>query len=120
MDTEKPRKKSFNKRNKQSKPNKKSSTPRTPDISSLSDARALSATVIYEVCVNQKSLNTLLPIASQHVDEKDRALLQEMVFGTCRWLLWLKTLYQPLLSKPIHRNDFLVESLLSVGIYQRF
>ena len=59
-----------------------------------------------------------MPLTQNQVDDKDRALLQEIVFGTCRWILWLKTLYQPLLSKPIHRNDFLVECILCVGLYQ--
>jgi transcription termination factor NusB len=114
------RKKSFTKTNKRrpATSKKSSKTPRAPDLKSISNTRALSALLIYEVCVNQKSLNTLLPLTSHQVDEKDRALLQEIVFGTCRWFLWLKTLYQPLLSKAIHRNDFLVESLLCTGLYQ--
>ncbi len=97
---------------------KKTTNPRAPDLKTISDTRALSALLVYEVCINQKSLNTLLPLTNHQIDEKDRALLQEIVFGTCRWFLWLKTLYQALLSKPIHRNDFLVECLLCTGIYQ--
>ncbi len=120
MSTEHPKKKSFTKQSKRRSSNskKQASSPRAPDLKTISEIRALSALIIYEVCINQKSLNTLLPLTSHQVDEKDRALLQELVFGTCRWLLWLKTLYQPSLKKPIHRNDFLVECLLCVGLYQ--
>ena len=120
MSNDNPRTKSFTKNSKRRPSNskKKPANPRAPDLKSISDTRALSAQLVYEVCVNQKSLNSLLPLTSHQVDEKDRALLQEIVFGTCRWLLWLKTLYQPLLSKPVHRNDFLVECLLCIGLYQ--
>jgi len=83
-----------------------------------SDARVLCALVLYQVSVEQKSLNTLLPEASKYVKTQDRALLQELCFGVCRWFYWLKSLYQPLLSKALHRNDFLAECLLCVGIYQ--
>lgn len=96
----------------------KQAAPRSPELNTIKEVRALSALLIYEVCINQKSLNSLLPQTSQQVPEKDRALLQELVFGTCRWLLWLKTLYPSFLKKPIHKNDFLVECLLCVGLYQ--
>lgn len=120
MSDDNSRKKSFTKNSKRRPSNSKkpASSPRAPSLKSISDTRALSALLVYEVCISQKSLNTLLPLTSHQVDEKDRALLQEIVFGTCRWFLWLKTLYQPLLSKPVHRNDFLVECLLCVGLYQ--
>ena len=120
MSNDNPRTKSFTKNTKRRPSNskKKPDRPRAPDLKSISGTRALSALLVYEVCINQKSLNSLLPLTSHQVDEKDRALLQEIVFGTCRWLLWLKTIYQPLLDKPIHRNDFLVECLLCVGLYQ--
>lgn len=107
-----------NRKPNQAKRKDKISTPRSPDIKSIHDCRALSALIVYEVDVNHQSLNSLLPMTSHQVDEKDKALLQELVFGTCRWFFWLKTLYTPFLSKPIHRNDFLVEILLCVGIYQ--
>lgn len=120
MSNDNSKKSSFTKNNKHRQSNRKKppSSPRAPDLKSISDTRALAALLVYEVYINQKSLNSLLPLTSHQVDEKDRALLQEIVFGTCRWFLWLKTLYQPLLSKAIHRNDFLVECLLCVGLYQ--
>jgi 16S rRNA (cytosine967-C5)-methyltransferase len=97
---------------------KRTEAPPLPEMKLFSDARVLCALVLYQVYVQQKSLNTLLPEASRYVREQDRALLQELSFGVCRWFYWLKSLYQPLLSKPLHRNDFLAECLLCVGIYQ--
>ena len=92
--------------------------PPPPDISGQSDVRVLCAIVLYQVSVQQQSLNTLLPEASRSVKEQDRPLLQELCFGVCRWFYWLRSLYQPLLDKPLHRNDFLVDCLLCVGLYQ--
>lgn len=101
-----------------SKTHKRPITTILPDLKQFSDARVLCALLVYQVCVQQKSLNTLLPEANKYVKEQDRALLQELTFGVCRWFYWLQSLYQPLLSKALHRNDFLVECLLCVGIYQ--
>jgi 16S rRNA (cytosine967-C5)-methyltransferase len=92
--------------------------PVLPDLKQFSDARVLCALVLYQVCVQRKSLNTLLPEANRYVREQDRALLQELCFGVCRWFFWLRRQYQPLFEKPLHRNDFLVECLLCTGIYQ--
>ena len=100
------------------KPKNKPPAPRAPELKSITDTRALAALLVYQVHVEHKSLNALLPLVHHQVDDKDKSLLQELVFGTCRWLLWLNTVYQPLLSKPLHRNDFLVECILCVGLYQ--
>jgi len=80
--------------------------------------RAIACQVIHDVAVHQHSLNTLLPKASERVAEKDRALLQELVFGTCRWFYHLETLHNQFLEKPLHKNDKIAETLLKVGIYQ--
>ncbi len=89
-----------------------------PEMHLYSDVRVLCALITYHVCINQKSLNTLLPDANKYVKEQDRALLQELAFGVSRWFFWLQSLYRPKLSKALHRNDFLVECLLCVGLYQ--
>lgn len=96
----------------------KISRPSSPDIHTLSDTRALSAVILYQVFIQQKSLNSLLPLASKQIEPKDRGLLQEIVFGSCRWFFWLQQQYQVQLNKPLHRNDFLVECLLIIGTYQ--
>ena len=80
--------------------------------------RAIACQVVHNVVVQQRSLNTLLPKASEQVAEKDRALLQELVFGTCRWFYHLEAQHNQFLQKPLHKNDKIAETLLKVGIYQ--
>ena len=82
------------------------------------NVRAIACQVIHSVVAQQQSLNTLLPKASERVAEKDKALLQELVFGTCRWFYQLEALHNRFLEKPLHKNDKIAETLLKVGIYQ--
>jgi len=86
--------------------------------SKQNNVRAIACQVIHSVVIQQQSLNTLLPKASEQVAEKDKALLQELVFGTCRWFFHLEALHNQFLQKPLHKNDKIAETLLKVGIYQ--
>ncbi|MFT6122792.1 MAG: 16S rRNA (cytosine967-C5)-methyltransferase [Oleiphilaceae bacterium] len=80
--------------------------------------RAIACQVVHNVVTQGQSLNTLLPKASELVAEKDSALLQELVFGTCRWFYHLEAQHNQFLEKPLHKNDKIAETLLKVGIYQ--
>lgn len=89
----------------------------TPNTSNL---RALAASIVHQVKSQESSLSTLLPRASQSLSPKDKGLLQEMVFGTCRWYFLLEKQYQPLLHKPFGKRLLVAEALLAVGAYQLF
>jgi len=91
---------------------------RQPSFSQLSNLRAIACKVVHDVAYQHKSLTTLLPLANEQVAEKDRALLQELVFGTCRWYFHLETLHNEFLRKPLHRNDKSAETLMKIGAYQ--
>ena len=82
------------------------------------NVRAIACQVIHNAVFQRQSLNTLLPKASEQVAEKDKALLQELVFGTCRWFYHLETIHNQFLQKPLHKKDKIAETLLKVGIYQ--
>jgi len=106
-------------RNSASRPNnKKRREPRSKQISQLNGLRAVACQVVHDVVFKQQSLTTLLPIANEQIAEKDRALLQELVFGCCRWYFYLGELHDKFLDKPLHRNDKLAETLIKVGAYQ--
>jgi len=80
--------------------------------------RAITCQVVHDVARQQRSLSRLLPAASARVNAKDKALLQELVYGTCRWYYQLESLHQQFLARPLHRNDILAKTLLNVGAYQ--
>ncbi|ART82806.1 16S rRNA (cytosine(967)-C(5))-methyltransferase [Oceanisphaera profunda] len=80
--------------------------------------RAAAANIIHQVLNQGQSLSSLLPRYQQDVAAKDRALLQELCFGTLRWYSRLDAITKPLLEKPLKGKYRVVHSLVLVGIYQ--
>lgn len=92
--------------------------PKLPAIESLSSVRALASHLLHSVAYEQKSLTALMPIAAEQVADKDGALLQEIVYGACRWYEYLANNHNQFLETPLQHEDKLVESILKVGAYQ--
>lgn len=82
-------------------------------------ARALAATVVYQALNEGRSLADSLPSAVERLsDAAERALLQELSYGTLRWYPQLDGIAQLLLRKPFKRKDGDVFALILVGLYQ--
>lgn len=81
----------------------------------LAAARALGA-----VLAGKASLGSSLPAQLDKVAARDRALTQDLAFGTARWQPRLSLLLDRLLEKPLKAGDRDVEALLLVGLYQLF
>lgn len=81
--------------------------------------RALAATVVFQALSEGRSLADTLPGAVERLrDASERALLQELSYGTLRWYPQLDGVAQLLLRKPFKRKDGDVFALLLVGLYQ--
>lgn len=81
--------------------------------------RALAATVVFQALSEGRSLAETLPNAVERLrDSSERALLQELSYGTLRWYPQLDGVAQLLLRKPFKRKDGDVFALLLVGLYQ--
>lgn len=80
--------------------------------------RALACEIIHGVVVEQQSLNTLMPLYAAKVSPKDKGLLQEIVFGVCRWYFALEDLHNRFLKKRLAKQDLMAAILLKVGAYQ--
>ncbi len=80
--------------------------------------RGAAAQVIGQILRGQGSLSSLLPIFQAQVVEKDRPLLQELCFGTCRYQPQLSAYVECLVDKPLRAKDSDVQALLLLGIYQ--
>ena len=78
--------------------------------------RALAAQAIIPVIAQGLSLNQSLPPIQQRCPERDRALLQNLVYGTVREWFYLQALIKRLVPKPIKEEAALV--VLSIGLYQ--
>lgn len=81
----------------------------------LAATRALVA-----VLAGRASLGSSLPEQLAKVDPRDRALAQDLAFGTARWQPRLSLLAEKLLQKPFKAGDRDLEALLLIGLYQLF
>lgn len=80
--------------------------------------RLIAARVIQAV-INGQSLNDCLePQLKQLADGRDRALVQALCYGVCRFYIQLDVLLSYLLQKPLRAKDEDVYALLLVGLYQ--
>ena len=83
------------------------------------DARACAARVLVRVITDGRSLSDVLPAAVQPLaDPRQRALVQELSYGTLRWYYRLDALLQRLLQKPLKQRDADVRCVLLTGLYQ--
>ncbi|WP_375055982.1 16S rRNA (cytosine(967)-C(5))-methyltransferase RsmB [Zobellella sp. DQSA1] len=80
--------------------------------------RAAAANILHQVINQGQSLSALLPRYQQELAAKDRALLQELCFGSLRWYSRLDAIARQLLEKPLKGKYQPVHALLLVGIYQ--
>ena len=80
--------------------------------------RAAAAQVISQILASKGSLSSLLPAISTKITDNDRALLQELCFGTCRYFPQLQAYTECLLDKPLRTKDADVQALLLLGLYQ--
>ncbi|EHK71790.1 16S rRNA methyltransferase B [Pseudomonas psychrotolerans L19] len=81
----------------------------------LASTRALAA-----VLAGRASLGSSLPEQLAKVDPRDRALAQDLAFGTARWQPRLSLLAEKLMDKPFKAGDRDLEALLLIGLYQLF
>jgi 16S rRNA (cytosine967-C5)-methyltransferase len=80
--------------------------------------RSHAAKAIGQVLDQGQSLSTVLPALQNTISDKDRALLQELCFGTLRVLPLLEWCIQQLMAKPMTGKQRTLHYLLMVGLYQ--
>ena len=80
------------------------------------NVRALAAQALAPIVAQQASLSSTLPPIQNRCPERDRGLLQNLVYGTAREWLYFQAIAKLLLQKPA--KDSTVQSLLAIGIYQ--
>ncbi|MFC0227865.1 16S rRNA (cytosine(967)-C(5))-methyltransferase RsmB [Serratia aquatilis] len=80
--------------------------------------RSHAAKTIGQVLDQGQSLSAILPPLQKNISDKDRALLQELCFGTLRVLPQLEWCIQQLMAKPMTGKQRTLHYLLMVGLYQ--
>lgn len=83
-------------------------------------ARALAAETVEQVLRGRALDDALDALFARLPDELDseRALIQELCYGTVRWHFQLTPLIRELLAKPLKDKDRDLATLLAVGLYQ--
>ena len=83
-------------------------------------ARAAAARVVARVVVERRYLDTALieQRRQQPSDASDRALIQELSYGTLRWYHELRGIAELFLARPLKTKDADMHALLLVGLYQ--
>ena len=84
----------------------------------MSNLRLIASRIIDDVTDGHSlsdRLDTILPTIKDH---RDRALVQAMCYGVCRFYTQLDTLLSYLLDNPMRAKDSDVHALLLVGLYQ--
>lgn len=82
------------------------------------NVRVAAARAIAALLRQEASLATVLPPVAEQVPPRDRALLQEICFGTARWYPRLAVIIERLLHKPLRDKDLDVQALIACGLYQ--
>lgn len=80
--------------------------------------RSLAATAIGQVLDQGQSLSTVLPALQKNIADKDKALLQELCFGTLRVLPQLEWCIKQLMARPMTGKQRPLHYLIMVGLYQ--
>jgi len=83
------------------------------------NTRAIAATVIDRIITQGASLTQSLRDELQSIeDPRDRAFIQALTYGVCRFCPRLDFIASQLLKKPIKQKDRIIHALLLVGLYQ--
>ena len=80
--------------------------------------RLAAALALAQVLQGKSSLAGALPALLAKVPARDKALAQQLAFGTARWQPALALFAGKLLRKPFKASDRDLEALLLVGLYQ--
>ena len=84
----------------------------------MSNARAIAAKIIEQVCYQHISLSESFSIPELKPKDDDRSFVKEICFGTIRYWIQLQAILKTLLEKPLKKEDKDIECLLCVGLYQ--
>lgn len=84
----------------------------------MNDQRLQLLNVLMAVLKHGESLSVVLDRVLPDVDQRQRAWLQEVTFGTLRWYIRLDALLKLLLQKPLRSKDLDIRCLLMSSFYQ--
>ncbi|MGN1281972.1 MAG: 16S rRNA (cytosine(967)-C(5))-methyltransferase RsmB [Succinivibrio sp.] len=109
--------KTFGKKPFSQKPFRKAPSKKAPAVSQGAPSRAAAALCVSAVREG-RSLSDVLPLYTKDLDDRDRAFVQEIVFGTLRHMRLLSTTLNTLLEENLKPRMNVAGALIICAIYQ--
>jgi 16S rRNA (cytosine967-C5)-methyltransferase len=88
------------------------------DNNSKVDGRFIAIKVLSRVLQKGESLSTAIPKEIKNLDERDRPLVQALVYGVLRWRWQLDSILKKYIKKPLRSKDQDVHIILMLGVFQ--
>lgn len=82
------------------------------------DGRFIAIKVLSRVIQKGESLSTAMPKEIKNLDERDRPLVQALVYGVLRWRWQLESILSKYIKKPLKAKDQDVQYILMLGVFQ--
>lgn len=82
------------------------------------NTRAVAATVIHDVMMGSSLTDSLHHRLQNVKNSQDKAFIQALSFGTCRFYTRLSIALDCLLKRSLPKKEKLIEALLLIGLYQ--
>ena len=74
--------------------------------------------LIARVLQKGESLSTAMPKEIKNLDERDRPLVQALVYGVLRWRWQIESILSKYIKKPLKAKDTDVKIILMLGVFQ--
>lgn len=88
------------------------------DNNSKVDGRFIAIKILSRVLQKGESLSTAIPKEIKNLDERDRPLVQALVYGVLRWRWQLDSILKKYIKKPLRSKDQDVHIILMLGVFQ--
>ena len=82
------------------------------------DGRFIAIKILSRVMQKGESLSTAIPKEIKNLDERDRPLVQALVYGVLRWRWQLDSILSKYIKKPLRSKDQDVYIILMLGVFQ--
>lgn len=82
------------------------------------DGRFIAIKILSRVIQKGESLSTAIPKEIKNLDERDRPLVQALVYGVLRWRWPLESILNNYIKKPLRSKDQDVYIILMLGVFQ--
>jgi len=82
------------------------------------DARFIAIKILARVLQQGESLSTAIPRETSNLDDRERPMVQALVYGVLRWRWKIEAILKAYIKKPFKNKDLDVKIILMLGVFQ--